>query len=81
MDKERLYDIVVAPRDPIIARDGRPFAATPGAQAVSLPWPLPGTLAGTIRTAIGTSLGFDWRNGGAGRARRIAVLGPLMLAR
>jgi len=74
-------DMVLRPRDPIIVRDGRPFAATPGAQAASLPWPLPGTVTGALRTRIGMDQGFDWKGDGPDRARRVAVHGPLMLAR
>lgn len=74
-------EVLLRPRDPIIARDGRPFAATPGAQAISLPWPLPSTTAGALRTQIGNSLAFDWLKDGPDRARGIAVHGPLMLAR
>ena len=80
-DTATFHEVVLRPREPIIARDGRPFAATPGARAMSLPWPLPSTLAGALRTRIGTDLNFDWRSDGPDRARRIAVQGPLMLAR
>lgn len=77
------HSIIIAPRDPIIARDGRPFAALPGAQARSLPWPLPATIAGMVRTTIGQAATppFDWNQGGPARAKRIAVQGPLMLVR
>ncbi len=83
MDSNQLAarEVLLRPRDPIIARDGRPFAATPGAQAISLPWPLPSTTAGALRTQIGNSLAFDWLKDGPDRARGITVHGPLMLAR
>ncbi len=74
-------DVLLRPRDPILARDGRPFGATPGAQAVSLPWPLPGTVAGALRTRIGTDRAFDWHGNGPDLARSIVMRGPLMLAR
>ena len=44
---------LVIPRDPLIFRDGRPFDATPGARARSLPFPYPTTLAGALRTREG----------------------------
>ena len=44
---------LVLPRDPLIFRDGRPFDATPGARARSLPFPYPTTLAGALRTREG----------------------------
>lgn len=76
-----VHEVIVQPRAPLIVRDGRPFTADAGAQAVTLPWPLPGTLAGALRTRIGTDLAFDWQGDGPDRARRITVQGPLMLAR
>ncbi|MBI5962261.1 MAG: type III-B CRISPR module-associated protein Cmr3 [Chloroflexi bacterium] len=45
---------IIMPRDPLIFRDGRPFTADPGAQASSLPFPLPATIAGAVRTMTGT---------------------------
>lgn len=44
---------LVVPHDPLVFRDGRPFAATPGARAVSVPFPYPSTLAGAVRTRSG----------------------------
>jgi CRISPR-associated protein Cmr3 len=42
----------LTPRDPIIARDGRPFGVGQGNRMRSLPWPLPSTVAGALRTAL-----------------------------
>jgi CRISPR-associated protein Cmr3 len=39
-------------RDPIIARDGRPFGAGQGNRMRSLSWPLPSVVAGSLRTAL-----------------------------
>ncbi|HZQ09120.1 MAG TPA: type III-B CRISPR module-associated Cmr3 family protein, partial [Anaerolineae bacterium] len=44
---------LIEPRDPLIFRDGRPFNPTPGARAISLPFPYPSTLAGAVRTRVG----------------------------
>ncbi|GAP61724.1 hypothetical protein ARMA_0147 [Ardenticatena maritima] len=43
----------VVPHDPLIFRDGKPFTATPGARATSVPFPFPSTLAGAVRTLSG----------------------------
>ena len=75
---ERWY--IITPRDPVLARDGRPFTADPGALAESLPWPLPTTTAGALRTHIGNANNFDWHDGGPARARRIGVAGPFLIA-
>ena len=40
------------PRDPIIARDGRPFGAGQGNRMRGLSWPLPSVVAGSFRTAL-----------------------------
>ncbi|MDZ4721928.1 MAG: CRISPR-associated protein Cas5, partial [Roseiflexaceae bacterium] len=45
---------VIEPHDPLIMRDGRPFNPTPGARAVSLPFPLPSTVIGALRTRAGS---------------------------
>ena len=48
-------------KDPIVARDGRPFGAGQGARMRSLTWPLPSVVAGTVRTILGknsTNHGF-----------------------
>lgn len=39
-------------RDPIIARDGRPFGAGQGNRMRGLNWPLPSVVAGSLRTAL-----------------------------
>jgi CRISPR-associated protein Cmr3 len=39
-------------RDPIIARDGRPFGAGQGNRMRGLSWPLPSVVAGSFRTAL-----------------------------
>ncbi|HEU0113807.1 MAG TPA: type III-B CRISPR module-associated Cmr3 family protein, partial [Thermomicrobiales bacterium] len=73
--------VELRPRDPILVRDARPFAADPGARATTLEWPLPTTVAGALRTHIGNALAFDWNAGGPDDARRIAVRGPFLLWR
>jgi CRISPR-associated protein Cmr3 len=41
---------LVEPRDPLIAREGRPFGPDAGAAATTLPFPFPSTLAGGARS-------------------------------
>ncbi len=48
-----LASFELTPRDPIIARDSRPFGAGQGNRMRSLDWPLPSVIAGSLRTAIG----------------------------
>lgn len=45
----------ITPRDPIIARDGRPFNA--GSRMKSLDWPYPSVTAGSLRTMVGKARG------------------------
>jgi CRISPR-associated protein Cmr3 len=66
-------------RDPLLFRDGRPFADELGAlSARTLRMPHPGTLAGFLRTRLGNLLGWQWNSDDAARARRISVAGPLL---
>ncbi len=74
---------VIEPRDPLIARDGRPFTADPGARAKSLPFPFPSTTAGTVRTRYGFTLG-DFNDETQKRelirtVKQITVQGPLLV--
>ncbi len=68
------------PRDPLIARDGRPFGADPGAKASTLPFPMPSTIAGVTRTRAGTD-----KNTGLFQKSKIAQLlgqavrGPILV--
>jgi len=65
--------------DPLLFRDGRPFADEVGAlTAQSLPLPLPGTLAGLLRSCLGSVVPWNWKTDGPERARATAVAGPLL---
>ncbi len=72
---------IIEPRDPLIARDGRPFTADPGARAKSLPFPFPSTTTGTVRTRYGYNkpgnAGFDRKL--IEEVRSIRVQGPLLV--
>lgn len=47
---------ILEPRDPLIARDGKPFGV--GVRAATLPFPFPSTTTGTARTRAGLENGF-----------------------
>lgn len=58
----RVTTLQLTARDPIIARDGRPFGAGQGNRMRGLPWPLPSVVAGSFRTALvkaGSGLDFS----------------------
>lgn len=44
--------LLLTARDPIVARDGRPFGAGQGNRMRGLNWPLPSVVAGSFRTAL-----------------------------
>lgn len=67
----------IVPRDPMIARDGRPFGAAAGHRMRSLDWPLPSTLAGAVRTLVGTLMGGDFTDKLVARLKSLAIHGPL----
>jgi CRISPR-associated protein Cmr3 len=71
---------LIQPRDPLIFRDGKPFNATPGAQATSLPFPYPSTLAGGVRTRAGRDE-TGWFDPGQqiDRLLQLNVRGPILV--
>ncbi|HMA33298.1 MAG TPA: type III-B CRISPR module-associated protein Cmr3 [Chloroflexia bacterium] len=69
---------IIEPRDPLIARDGRPFGPTPGARAASLPFPFPSTTTGGVRTRAGLDAQGRFV-ADPQQVRQIAVRGPLLV--
>ncbi len=69
MNTPNLTNWLIVPHDPLIFRDGKPFTATPGARAASLPFPFPSTIAGAVRTLSGALA-----NGGAFPAKDERVI-------
>src|SRR5579885_1453175 len=63
-------------RDPIVARDGRPFGDRQGNRMRSLDWPLPSVLAGSLRTALGKSAGRNFSTQDAQELLQVEVAGP-----
>jgi CRISPR-associated protein Cmr3 len=72
---------LIQPRDPLIFRDGKPFNATPGAQATSLPFPYPSTLAGGVRTRAGTDeTGWFDPKQSIDKLLQLNIRGPILVA-
>lgn len=75
------YFLTLTPRDPLIARDGRPFGAGQGHRMRSLNWPYPSVLAGALRTLLGKMNGGDFSSENLLSAlKRLRVAGPLLQA-
>lgn len=74
---------LIEPRDPLIVRDGRPFEPTPGAQAISLPFPHPSTTTGGARSRAGLdeSGNFAYRphSQELEELKKLKVRGPLLV--
>ncbi len=63
-------------RDPIVARDGRPFGAGQGNRMRGVGWPLPSVVAGSFRTAlVKANLDLDFNGGMPQRLMNIEVAG------
>lgn len=71
---------IIEPQDPLIVRDGRPFNATPGARARSLPFPFPSTIAGGARTRAGLDGNGIFDKANIEAVKKIVVRGPLLTA-
>ena len=69
---------IIEPQDPLIVRDGRPFHATPGARARSLPFPFPSTTAGGVRTRAGQDGDGLFDKANIEAVKKIIVRGPLL---
>jgi CRISPR-associated protein Cmr3 len=67
----------IACRDPIVARDGRPFGAGQGNRMRSLDWLLPSVLAGSLRTALGKAANRDFSVEAAQDLLQVEAAGPL----
>ncbi|VVB63952.1 CRISPR-associated protein (Cas_Cmr3) [uncultured archaeon] len=67
----------IAPHDPIIARDGRPFNA--GNRMKGLDWPYPSVLAGSLRTMLGKMRDGNFDKNTILALKKIIVFGPLPL--
>ena len=68
--------LMLTPRDPVIARDGRPFGAGQGRRMRSLDWPYPSVLAGSLRTLLGKMAGGDFKPAMIEDLKAISLAGP-----
>ncbi|MGH8610277.1 MAG: type III-B CRISPR module-associated Cmr3 family protein [Gammaproteobacteria bacterium] len=71
--------LALTPRDPLIARDGRPLGAGQGLRMKSLDWPYPSVLAGSLRSLLGKLKGGEFAEGTVKALQEIEVAGPLPL--
>lgn len=67
----------LTPRDPVVARDGRPFGAGSGRRMKSLDWLLPSVAAGSFRTMLGKMDARGFNAEAVAELKQIAVAGPL----
>src|ERR1700680_2157949 len=70
----------ISTRDPLIARDGRPFGATQGHRMKSLDWLYPSVAAGMVRTLLGEKNGADFSPEAVKVLKHVEVAGPLPMA-
>lgn len=68
----------LTPRDPLIARDGRPFVA--GLRMKSLDWFYPAVVAGSLRTMLGNLAGGFASNGNPDYTKQVDELKSMQLA-
>lgn len=67
----------ISARDPVIARDGRPFGAAQGHRMKSLDWLYPSVVAGMVRTLLGSKNGGGFGAKEIKQLKRIGIGGPL----
>jgi CRISPR-associated protein Cmr3 len=70
---------LIQPRDPLIFRDGKPFNATPGARARSLPFPYPSVLTGGVRTRAGRNKAGQFEPQQIDHLLQLSVCGPILV--
>ena len=69
----------IAPHDPVIARDGRPFGIGQGIRMKSLDWPYPSVLAGSLRTMLGKMNGGSFDERVVELLKAVQISGPMPL--
>ena len=70
------YMLEITPRDPLVARDGRPFGFGQGNRMRSGDWLLPSVVAGSLRTLLGKQLGGSFDEAMVTALKATAVSGP-----
>ena len=69
--------LTITPRDPLIARDGRPFGASSGNRMRSLDWLYPSVLAGSLRTLLGKRADKQFNTQDVEALKKLTIAGPL----
>jgi CRISPR-associated protein Cmr3 len=72
-----MRELQVSLRDPLIARDGRPFGIGQGFRMHSLSWPYPSTFAGAVRTILGKAAGGDFSADVVTALKQVTIHGPI----
>jgi CRISPR-associated protein Cmr3 len=70
---------LIEPHDSVIARDARPFSATAGARARSLPFVTPSMVAGTMRGRAGSNIHGSFVHPNPIDLLQISMRGPLLV--
>lgn len=70
------YYLTITPRDPLIARDGRPFGRNQGFRMKSLDWLTPSVLAGSLRSLLGKQTGSDFTPELVAALKDLSIAGP-----
>lgn len=68
--------VIITPRDPIVARDGRPFGI--GQSNHSLSWIYPSVVAGSLRTMLGKYLDLSFTPQDVIDLKAIEIAGPFL---
>jgi len=74
---QQTVDLRLTPRDPIVARDGRPFGNGQNFRMRSLEWLYPSVVAGSLRTLLGKHLGGRFDEPVVRELKEVGVAGPL----
>ncbi len=75
----QIHNLEITPRDPLVARDGRPFGVGQGNRMRSGDWLLPSVVAGSLRTLLGKQLGGNFDEAMVKALKGTSVAGPLPL--
>lgn len=70
---------IIEPRDPLIARDGRPFGPDPGARAESLSFPPPSMVVGSLRHKAGLTADGHFNKASIDHIKSLTMRGPLLV--
>lgn len=70
---------IIEPRDPLIARDGRPFGPDPGARAESLSFPPPSMVVGSLRHKAGLTANGHFDKASIDHIKSLTMRGPLLV--